>query len=214
MALEAGSGPDRPNLLMADVADNPGGGGRGNTTQILRAFHEAGVEDALFGVFYDPAVVDAALAAGEGGRFTAKFNTTETQEFSEPFAAEAEVLKLSDGEFVGQYGMVRGRTVRLGRSCLLRLGGIRIVVITIRQQCLSNDFFAHYSVDAEVARCTVVKSRGHFRAGFQHIFPPERIIEVDVPGLTSPNLATFAWKNLPRPVYPLDPETTWDPPTD
>jgi microcystin degradation protein MlrC len=212
MALEAGRNPDQPNLLMADVADNPGGGGRGNTTQILRAFHEAGVEDALFGVFYDPPAVEAAFAAGEGGTFTADFNTAEIQEFSEPFSAEAEVLKLSDGEFVGRYGMVRSRTVRLGRSCLLRLGGIRIVVITIRQQCLSNDFFIHYGVDAEAARSTVVKSRGHFRAGFQHIFPPERIFEVDVPGLTSPNLATFPWKNLPRPVYPMDPDTTWEPP--
>jgi len=212
MALDASRDPARPNLLMADVADNPGGGARGNTTQILRAFHEAGVEDALFGVFYDPQVVDAAFAAGEGATFTADFNSAETQEFSEPFSAEAEVLKLSDGEFVGRFGMVRGRTVRLGRSCLLRLGGIRIVVITIRQQCLSNDFFTHYGVDAETARCAVVKSRGHFRAGFQHIFPPERVIEVDVPGLTSPNLATFPWKQLPRPVYPMDPETTWVPP--
>jgi len=212
MALEAGRDPARPNLLMADVADNPGGGGRGNTTQILRAFHEAGVENAMFGVFYDPAVVDAAFAAGEGGRFRADFNTGETQEFSQPFSADAEVVKLSDGRFVGRYGMVRGRTVRLGRSCLLRLGGLCIVVITVRQQCLSNDFFTHFGADAETARCTVVKSRGHFRAGFQHIFPPERVIEVDVPGLTSPNLATFPWKKLPRPVYPMDPDTKWEPP--
>jgi microcystin degradation protein MlrC len=62
------------------------------------------------------------------------------------------------------------------------------------------------------ARSVVVKSRGHFRAGFNHLFPPERIVEVDVPGLTSPNLANFDWKYLPRPVFPLDKEATWSPP--
>jgi hypothetical protein len=43
-----------PALAFADVADNPGGGGRGNTTFLLRAFHEAGVAGALLGVFFGP----------------------------------------------------------------------------------------------------------------------------------------------------------------
>ena len=50
----------------------------------------------------------------------------------------------------------------------------------------------------------MVKSRGHFRAGFQHLCPPERIIEVDVPGLSCQNLERFEWRDLPRPCWPLD----------
>ena len=57
----------------------------------------------------------------------------------------------------------------------------------------------------------VVKSRGHFlRAGFDEHFPDDRIIEVDAPGLTSPVLANFAWKRLPRPVFPLDAGAAWE----
>ncbi|MCB1741166.1 MAG: M81 family metallopeptidase [Gammaproteobacteria bacterium] len=211
-ALAAARDPASPPLLFCDPADNPGGGGRGNTTFILKAFAEAGVEDALLGVFYDPPLVEAARAAGVGAEFEARFNSTETQAFSEPWQATAKVLELSDGEFVGQYGMVKGRRVRLGQACLLAVGGIRVVVISVRQQCLSNDFFTHFGVDAANARVTVVKSRGHFRAGFKHLFAPEQIIEVDVPGLTSCNLANFDWQHLPRPVYPLDPETSWSVP--
>ena len=33
---------------------------------------------------------------------------------------------------------------------------------------------------------------------------PDRIVEVDLPGLTSPMLNRFAWTRLPRPVIPLD----------
>ena len=55
-----------------------------------------------------------------------------------------------------------------------------------------------------------MKSRGHFRAGFDEFFPDDRIIEVDAPGLTSPVLANFAWKRLPRPVFPLDAAAAWE----
>jgi microcystin degradation protein MlrC len=55
----------------------------------------------------------------------------------------------------------------------------------------------------------VVKSRGHFRGGFDEFFQHEQIVEVDCPGLTSPNLATFPWKHLPRPVLPMDAEARW-----
>ena len=217
MAREAGADAGKPNLLFCDPADNPGGGGRGNTTYVLKAFVEAGVKDTLFGVFNDAALVAAAFKAGEGAAITANFNSAEEDQFSLPFTAKATVEKLSDGQFVGTLGMVKGRTVQLGKACLLRIrengGDLRIVVISIRQQCLSNDYFVHFGLDAAKARSTVVKSRGHFRAGFQHLFPPERIHEIDVPGLTSPNLANFPWKNLPRPVYPMDPETTWEPPS-
>ena len=51
---------NRPALIFADVADNPGGGGRGNTMWILEAFHQAGVRDALVGVIHDPALAAEA----------------------------------------------------------------------------------------------------------------------------------------------------------
>src|SRR3954468_8763117 len=48
-AVRLAKGTERdgtPALAFADVADNPGGGGRGNTMAILQAFHAAGVRDA------------------------------------------------------------------------------------------------------------------------------------------------------------------------
>ena len=45
-ALAVGRDPSLPALAFADVADNPGGGGRGNTMFLLRALYEAGVEGA------------------------------------------------------------------------------------------------------------------------------------------------------------------------
>ena len=53
-------------LAFADVADNPGGGGRGNTIFILEAFHAAGVQGCIIGVIHDPLLAAEAHALGEG----------------------------------------------------------------------------------------------------------------------------------------------------
>jgi len=211
LARAAGADPMVPSLVFADPADNPGGGGRGNTTYILKAFLEAGVHGCILGVFFDPGLVDQAQAAGEGGRFTARLNTRESSGFSQPLGWEGRVVHLHDGRFAGRHGMVEGKSVDLGPTAVIAFDGVTVVAISKRQQCLSTDFFEALGVDVAGARSVVVKSRGHFRAGFQHLFPPERIREVDVPGLTSPNLSNFDWKGVPRPVYPLDAHASWDP---
>jgi len=212
LAVSVGRDRRRKPIVLADVADNPGGGGRGNTTYLLRALKLAGAEGVLFGVFNDAAVAAKAHALGEGASFTASFNSQERQEFSLPFDCEAKVAKLSDGKFVGRRGVLRNVSADMGPSALLDLGGIQLVVITQRCQCMDPRQLEMFGLDIAQARVVVVKSRGHFRGGFDEFFKPEQIYEVDCPGLTSPVLANFTWTKLPRPVYPLDEETSWTPP--
>jgi microcystin degradation protein MlrC len=212
MAVATGEDPRRKALAFADVADNPGGGARGNTTFLLEALHEAGAKGALLGVFNDAALAAEAHTLGEGARFRARFNRAETSEFSQPFEADAKVLTLSDGRCVGRRGIYAGTTVELGPSAALELDGITVVVISHRTQCGDPVFFEMFGLDVAKARSVIVKSRGHFRAGFDEFFAPEQVVEVDLPGLTSPMLSRFDWKRLPRPVLPIDETVTWSPP--
>lgn len=202
-------------LAFADVADNPGGGARGNTMFILRAFVEAGVRDCLVGIIHDPLLAVAAHAAGRGGRFTARFNQPQgtlgaDDAFSHRFDADAEVVALSNGEVTGRRGIYAGTAMRLGPTAALRIGGVTVVVVTNRAQCADPAFFEHLDLDIGSARMVVVKSRGHFRGGFDEFFTHDRILEVDCPGLTSPILSRFAWTRLPRPVLPLDADANWN----
>lgn len=210
-AVAAGRG-ERAPVLLADVADNPGGGGRGNTTYLLRALKAANLQGAVLGVFNDAALAAEAHRRGVGATFRARFNTAEPNEFSEPFAGDATVVRLSDGHFVGRRGLLKGVAGELGASALLDLGGIQVVVISNRQQCMDPMQVELFGVDIAKTRVLIVKSRGHFRSGFDEVFPPERIVEVDCPGLTSPALHNFTWTKLPRPVYPLDEHASWTPP--
>ncbi len=209
LALRAGRGEHAP-VIFSDAGDNPGGGGRGNTAFVLRAFHEAGVQGAALGVFVDPALAAEAHGLGEGERFEAVFNRVESG-FSQRFAAPARVLALRDGRGVGRRGTMVGRAFDLGPSALLELegSGLRVVVGSLRRQCHEPRMLEMHGVDIAAARGVVVKSRGHFRAGFDEFFPDERTFEVDAPGLTSPVLANFGWRRLPRPVFPLDLDAAW-----
>ncbi|MCW5750570.1 MAG: M81 family metallopeptidase [Alphaproteobacteria bacterium] len=213
MAGAAGRDMTLPSVLLADVADNPGGGGRGNTTYILRALVEARVTGALLAVFNDPPLAAMAHRLGVGAEFQARFNTGETNAFSQPFEARAQVTFLHDGPFVGRRGVLKGVSGDLGPSCWLQIAGVGVVVISNRQQCMDPSQIEALGVDIGRLRCLVVKSRGHFRAGFDEYFAGERIIEVDCPGLTSPALHNFAWTRLPRPVYPLDEHAIWREPS-
>ena len=210
-ARRAASGP----IILADVADNPGGGGRGNTTWLLAALHEAAVEGVVLGVFVDPALAEEAHRLGEGRQFEAVFNRQE-EGFARRFAADAVVERLSDGTDIGRRGTLAGKRFNLGPSALLRLAGsgVRVVVGSLRRQLAEPRMLEMHGIDIARVRVVVVKSRGHFRAGFDEFAPPERIIEVDTPGLTSPVLANFAWRRLPRPIWPLDREVAFALPAD
>lgn len=209
LVMQACRDPARPPLILADVADNPGGGGRGNTTWILEALHEAGASGVLIGIFNDPALAAEAHVLGEGAHFEAVFNRDETDPRSRRFVAPARIVRLRDGDCVGRRGFYAGRRMNLGPSALLDLGGIRIAVISIRTQCADPVFLEMFGEDIARARAVVVKSRGHFRAGFDEFFADDQVIEVDAPGLTSPILSRFDFKHLPRPIFPVDPQVDW-----
>jgi microcystin degradation protein MlrC len=196
-------------LAFADVADNPGGGGRGNTMWILQAFLKAGMRDTLVGVIFDPALAAEAHAHGVGAHFGARFNRDGGDEFSKPFATDATVLGLRDGAIVGRRGIYANSTLPIGPSAALDLGGVSVVVLSHRYQCADPAFFEAFGLDIAAARVVVVKSRGHFRGGFDEFFRHQDVVEVDAPGLTSPILSRFNWRYLPRPVLPIDADVRW-----
>ena len=196
-------------VILADVADNPGGGASGNTTFILEGLVNAGAQGVVLGVFNDAALAREAQQLGEGARFRAVFNRSPADQFSKRFEADATVLKIRDGDCVGRRGFYAGRRMNLGTTALLDLGGVKVVVISIRTQCADPVFLEMMGVDIARARAVVVKSRGHFRAGFDEFFPSEQVIEVDAPGLSSPVLSRFEFKQLPRPVFPVDRDVQW-----
>ena len=209
-AAQAGRNGERAAVCLADVADNPGGGGRGNTTGILERLLADGVENVLLGNFVDAAAAARCHAAGVGASVRITLNEGNADTYGRAVAIEAHVLALSDGVVIGRRGIYAGRTVHLGLAAAIRAGGLTLVVCSRRIQCADPVFFETFGIDIGAFASLVVKSRGHFRAGIDTWYGDDRIIEVDAAGLTSPVLERFTWKRLPRPVWPLDLDTRWE----
>lgn len=199
-------------LLFADVADNPGGGGGGNTVGMIRAFHQATIPGVVMGVFADADAVGQAdaIGVGESGRLV--FNRTPAL-FAETFEVEVKVLQASDGQGIGRRGILQGRRFTLGRCALVELAGsgMQVLIGSLRRQLAEPAMLEMHGIDIADIRCLIVKSRGHYRAGFDEYFSDDRIFDVDSDGLTTPNLARVPFRHLPRPVYPIDAGTEWNP---
>lgn len=208
-AVAAGRSDGEQPICLADVADNPGGGGRGNATDLLEGLVAAKATGVLLGLFVDSAVAHECHERGIGAMFETMLNRDNADEHGRQVPVQAEVIGLSDGIVVGRRGIARGRTLNLGRSAAIRVGGLTIVVVSRRVQAADPACFEAFGLDVSLFRVVVLKSRGHFRAGFDEYFPPNRIFEVDGGGLTSPMLSRFPFSGLPRPVYPLDAEAEW-----
>ncbi|WP_246815004.1 M81 family metallopeptidase [Parapusillimonas granuli] len=211
-AVELAANAEQP-LLFADVADNPGGGGGGNTTWLLEAFDRARIPGVTLGVFVSPEVAAQAHRLGVGKEFQAVFNA-QPGDYARRYEARARVLRLSDGNGVGRRGILRGRKFSLGASALIELcdSGMQVVVGSLRRQLAEPVMLEMHGLDISRLRILIVKSRGHYRAGFDEFFPNERIHDVDSPGLTTPSLSQIDFKRLPRPFWPLDPDTVWTEP--
>ncbi len=203
---------NRSPIILSDAGDNPGGGGSGRTTELLAALHESNASNTYIGSFFDSPLAEEAWAAGVGGRFRARFNRHDGTVYDQHFEADAELVALHDGDVTGRLGLFAGRALRLGKSAAIRMNGVTAVIISDRCQTADPVFFEMFGLDIGAASTVVVKSRGHFRAGFAPWFGPDQVHEVDTMGLTTPVLSRLAFKGLPRPVFPLDQDASWAPP--
>lgn len=203
----------REPVIYSDAGDNPGGGGSGRTTELLSALVEAGVENVLYGSFFDEALAKEAHEVGIGGSFTARFNRNKGEQAWEqwdtPFSTQATVVALREGDVTGRLGLLAGRRLKLGLCALIDISGIKVVIISDRTQTADPVLFEMFDLDIGNAHTVVVKSRGHFRAGFLPWFPAEQVFEIDTVGLTSPVLERWPLKNVPRPSFPLDSDACW-----
>ena len=204
---------NRKPVIFSDAGDNPGGGGSGRTTELLSALVQAGVKNALYGSFFEKALAKEAHEVGVGGSFTAHFNRSvgenPWEQWDTPFSAAATVIALREGDVTGRLGLFAGRRLKLGLCALIDINGIKVVIISDRTQSADPILFEMFDLDIAEAHTVIVKSRGHFRAGFLPWFSSEQVFEVDTQGLTSPVLERWPLKHIPRPMFPLDADAHW-----
>ena len=192
-------------IVLAEGSDNPGGGAPCDGTFILRAFIDADVQDAVVAVISDPESVSQAVVAGVGNYVDLNVGGKTDNLHGTPVALRAYVKTIADGVFVHKGPMAQGATGRMGRMAVVKVGGVEIILTERRTQPYDAEVLRRVGIEPRDRKLIALKSAVHYRADYTPI--AHEILEVDTPGVHSPNLFSFAYDKLRRPIYPLDPET-------
>lgn len=193
---------DRP-LIIADYSDNPGSGAYGDATRLLKAVLDADLQNVGFHAICDPEAARQAEAAGVGNSVTLKLGgKVDPSMGGGPLEITAHVAALTDGSFIAYGPMGGGARRNYGLSALLRVGGVEIIVISYNGQATDLGQFTSLGVDPTRKSTIIVKSMQHFRAAFEPI--AREVIEVDTGALSTRNFMERPYKNIRRPIWPLD----------
>ena len=196
-------------IVLADMADNTGGGAAGDGTEILRELLRVGARSAVVACLWDGAAVQQCVKAGVGGRIALEIGGKVDDRHGAPLSVTGTVRTLSDGRFIHRGPMMNGLPGRLGPTAVLDVDDVKVILITYRWQTLDPEMIRFVGLDPLKEKILVVKSTIHYRAAFEPI--AKEIIEVDAPGLSSSNLARFDFRRIRRPIFPLDPDLVYEP---
>jgi microcystin degradation protein MlrC len=195
-AIAAPAGP----IVLADIADNAGGGAPSDSTFLLRAILQRGMREAALGCIWDPGAVALCFEAGEGARMKLRVGGKLGPMSGEPIDLDVMVMRLRR-EAVQDY---LGAKTRMGDCAAVHADGIDIVLNSKRTQTFTPSAFTNVGIDPASRRFVVVKSMNHFRAGFAPI--AKQILYAASPGAIDFDYKRVAYRNVKRPIYPLDPD--------
>jgi microcystin degradation protein MlrC len=201
---------DGAPVVMADPADNAGGGAPSDNTSILRELIAKGASGAALGPLWDPIAVRLCFDAGIGARFPLRFGGKTSPASGPPVDAMVEVKALAR-DCWQSFGPTK---VPLGDCAAIRIGGnegkdgkgaVEVVLITNRTQALGLELFSNLGIDPRERKILVVKSTNHFMAAFGPI--AKKVIYVDSDGPLARQYTKLPYTKIRRPIWPLDAET-------
>jgi microcystin degradation protein MlrC len=196
----------RGPVVLADVGDNPGGGGAADGTTVLRELLDQDLTNAGFAIVRDPAAVRRCVEAGVGERVVLDLGGKTDDLHGDPIEdLDGYVRALTDGEFVNTGPMGTGSENHLGRTVHLRCGhedGVSVLVTENRLQPLDAEIWRHAGIQPERLDVLVVKSTNHFRADYEPM--ASEVIPINSIGLVSMDPRAFEFERARRPQFPID----------
>jgi microcystin degradation protein MlrC len=199
-AIDRASKTDRWPVILADEGNNTAGGSPGDGTAILAGLQEAGWPDAALFI-RDAESVGACWEAGVGQEVDLEVGAKIDPSSGDPVPLRGLVRTLTHGSTSYAWG----GTVDFGRTAVVRCGQTDIVLTENPTSQMHPGYFRSVGIEPRERRIIVVQSAHLFRDAFEvRERIPRMIIEVDSPGISSPNARRFTYQHLTRPIYPLD----------
>jgi microcystin degradation protein MlrC len=198
-ALDQALAFDGGPVVLADGADNPGGGAPGDSTFILQRLLERGINNACIGPLWDPVATRIAFDAGVGASLSLRIGGKIGPLSGAPLDLRITVKALQPELMMT--GLSNTPTA-MGDSALVECNGVEILLCSTRNQAMGSDLFTNIGVDLAAKKLIVVKSSQHFYASFSKV--AKQVIYVAAPGAVTVDLKTLPYKKIQRPKWPID----------
>ncbi len=190
-------------LIVADYADNPGGGAYGDSTNLLGALLKKNLPRACFGPIVDPQAAELLHRCNVGDNITLDVGGKTDPGFGGgPLRLTGCINHLSNGTCVGDGPMMAGLEMNYGLTGVLQVDGISILVVSEPIQMYDQQQFRAFGIDPTLHSVVGLKSMQHFLAAFKPI--AGRVIVCDSGALCTPDVKKRRYHKVPHPIYPLD----------
>jgi microcystin degradation protein MlrC len=197
-----GEGP----IVLLDHYDNCASGGTMDTTLVLKAILDAGLDNVAAFAIYDPEAVRQAIAAGVGASVTlsvgGKIAMPQIAQPSPPLTLTGTVKTISNGRFRNKGPMGRGVLTDMGPSVVIDTGKVEIALISRHVEPSDLNCLLSLGIDPMQKRYVMLKSRIHWRAGLGKV--AKEVVECAGVGVCTSDYSQLTFKNVRRPIYPLD----------
>lgn len=206
-ALERALAADRRPFVLSDSADAPSSGAPGDSPFVLEKLLKIQPTKTCLLNIVDPQAVSEMVRAGVGQTLTVRLGARYAPEFYQPLEVTGYVKLISDGAFTNKGPGFHGVTFHRGCTVVFETGEIKLVVSERPVFQWDPELYRSVGLEPCDAQIVVVKSPTGFRAAYEP-FAAE-IMVLDAPGVCSPDLPSFHFKHVRRPLHPLDAMQEW-----
>jgi microcystin degradation protein MlrC len=196
---------ERGLVVLSDTGDAVFGGAPGDSTILLAEMLRQRIPSTALVPMVDPEAVAVAWQAGVGAEVTVAVGGKRDNLFSRPVEVTGRVAGLAEGWLSAE--VVGLGAFDMGRTALLEIGPIKLVVSEFRGVGGNHPIvYRRFGIEPAEAKMVVLKTASNFQ---YYADLTSEVIRADTPGLTMSHLEQLPWRNLPRPIYPLDELPEW-----
>ncbi|HJU10517.1 MAG TPA: M81 family metallopeptidase, partial [Candidatus Binataceae bacterium] len=192
---------DENPVVLGDLADSGGAGTPGDGTAILAELLRQNARGAVVGNIADPAAVGQAITAGVGKQVNLTVGGKVDRFHGEPVAISGRVRMIHDGIYTASTKFNFG-TFHRGPTVVVDCGGTEVILTSRACLVFEPNHFRSLGIEPLDRKILVCKAELQHRAGMAAV--GRTFIDVDAPGLATQDLSRLPFKEIRRPVFPLD----------
>ena len=193
-------------MLLVEPADNIGGGGPGDCTDVMRALLKHDIAGAGV-IIRDAEAVAFLQGVATGERATVHIGGKGSRLDLGPVTLDVELVSRSDGVFeledLQSQIVVLGRTIHMGPCAVVRHRGLTILLTSRRVAPMDLGQWRSQGIDPEKLTVIGVKAAVGHRRAYEPIM--SKSFTVATRGPCTSDLTQLPYQKIRRPVFPLDP---------